>query len=164
MNGEVVIDFSGKAIGFVSPNGSVVDSKGVVLGQVLADGNVLGVTGVVIGEVVQGNIVISNDDKVVGYVNFDGKIVGKDASIIGRALSGELAVDLGNKILGKIYKIGATILGNDGEYKGRLTHDGKVVNALGANIGYIKSNGSFINLDKNVSGYVLGEVAKNRRN
>ena len=96
--------------------------------------------------------------------NFDGKIIGKDANILGRVLSGELAIDLGNKILGKIYKIGATILGNDGEYKGRITPDGRVVNTAGTNIGYIKNNGSYINLDKNVAGYVLGEVAKNRRN
>ena len=31
-------------------------------------------------------------------------------------------------------------------------------------IGYMKSNGSFIDADKNVSGYLLPEVAKNRRN
>ena len=67
-------------------------------------------------------------------------------------------------LLGKIYKIGATILGNDGNYKGRIAPDGKVVDMFGINIGYIKNNGSFIDLDKNVSGYVLGEVAKNRRN
>ena len=162
--GESVIDFSGNLLGFISPDGSVTDSKGVVLGRVLSDKNVMGVTGKIIGEVVQGDIVISNDDKVVGYVNFDSKIVDKDANIIGRALSGGLAVDLGNKILGKIYEIGATILGSDGEYKGRLDAEGKVINAIGVNIGYIKSNGSFIDLDKKVAGYVLGEVAKNRRN
>ena len=164
LTGEGVVDFGGNIIGFVSPSGSVVDVKGSTVGQVLSDGNVMGVTGKIIGEVIQGDIVISNDDKVVGYVNFDGKITDKDANIIGRVLSGELAVDLSNKILGKIYKIGATILGNDGKYKGRITPDGKVIDSSGVNIGYIKSNGSFINLDKNVAGYVLGEVAKNRRN
>ena len=49
----------------------------------------------------------------------------------------------------KIYKIGVTILGNDGKYKGRLTQDGSVVDVFGKNIGHIKNNGSFIDLDKN---------------
>ena len=31
-------------------------------------------------------------------------------------------------------------------------------------IGYLKSNGSFIDGDKKAAGYVLPEVAKNRRN
>ena len=69
-----------------------------------------------------------------------------------------------DNILGKIFKIGATILGNDGKYIGRLSPEGKVINAGGQNIGYIKNNGSYIDLDKKVSGYVLQEVAKNRRN
>ena len=73
-------------------------------------------------------------------------------------------MDLNDRILGKIYKIGATILGNDGKYIGRLAPDGSVTDVKGENIGYIKSNGSFIDLDKKVSGYVLGEVAKNQRN
>ena len=73
-------------------------------------------------------------------------------------------MDMNEKILGKVYQIGATILGSDGQYKGRLAADGSVIDVKGNNIGYVKSNGSFIDLDKKVSGYVLGEVAKNRRN
>ena len=69
-----------------------------------------------------------------------------------------------NGILGKIYKIGATVLGNDGSYKGRLSYDGSVIDAKGNNIGRIRSNGSFVDLDKKVAGYVLQEVAQNRRN
>ena len=75
-----------------------------------------------------------------------------------------MAVDNNDNILGKIYKIGATILGNDGKYIGRLSPEGRVLDTKGQNIGYIKNNGSFIDLDKKVSGYVLQEVAKNRRN
>ena len=92
----------------------------------MPDGNVVSVSGKIIGEVINGDIVISNEDKVVGYVNFDGKIIGLDATIIGKVLSGGLAMDLNDRILGKIYKIGATILGNDGKYIGRLAPDGSV--------------------------------------
>lgn len=81
-----------------------------------------------------------------------------------RSLSGGLAIDANDNILGRIYKIGATILGNDGKYMGRLAPDGSVISKDGKNIGYIKNNGSFIDLDKKVSGYALQEVAKNRRN
>ena len=66
--------------------------------------------------------------------------------------------------MGKIYKVGATVLGNDGSYRGRLAPDGSVIDPNGGNIGRIKSNGSFVDLDKKVAGYVLQEVAKNRRN
>ena len=159
-----VIDFSGNVIGVVAPDGGVVNSANVVIGKVLSDGNVLSISGKLIGEVVAGDIVIGNNDKVVGYVNFDGKIKSSDGKIIGKVLSGGLAVDDHNGLLGKIYKIGATVLGNDGSYKGRLGYDGAVIDAEGQNIGQVKSNGSFIDLDKKVSGYVLQEVAKNRRN
>ena len=159
-----VIDFGGNIIGVVSPDGTVVNMDGATLGKVLSDGNVMSVSGKIIGELVSGDIIISNQDKVVGYVNFDGKIIGIDGTIIGKILSGGLALDLNDHILGKVYQIGATILGNDGQYRGRLSSNGSVIDTQGNNIGYIKSNGSFVDLDKKVSGYVLGEVAKNRRN
>ena len=75
-----------------------------------------------------------------------------------------MAIDNNDGILGRIYKIGAAILGNDGKYIGRLTADGSVISKNGARIGYLKNNGSFVDLDKKVSGYALQEVAKNRRN
>ena len=113
---------------------------------------------------VNGDIVIDNSDKVVGYVNFDGKIRDRDGSLIGRMLSGDLAIDNNDNIMGKVYKIAATVLGNDGKYVGRLTAEGTVVDAEGKSIGYLKNNGSYIDLDKKVAGYALQEVAKNRRN
>ena len=113
---------------------------------------------------VDGDIVIDKSDKVVGYVNFDGKISAFGGNIIGRVLSGGLAVDDKDNIIGQVFKIGATVLGNDGKYRGRVAPDGKVLDQKGNIIGYIKNNGSFIDLDKKVSGYVLQEVAKNRRN
>lgn len=164
LNQGFVIDFGGNVVGVISIDGNVLNIEGASLGKVLSDGNVMSVSGKVIGEVVSGDIVVSNSDKVVGYVNFDGKIVGLDGSIIGKAISGGLALDMNDHILGKTFKIGATILGNDGKYKGRLAPDGSVVDTKDGKIGYIKSNGSFIDMDKKVSGYVLGEVAKNKRN
>ena len=41
---------------------------------------------------------------------------------------------------------------------------GNVVNEMGKNNGYIKNNGTYVDLDKKISGYALPEVAKNRRN
>ena len=73
-------------------------------------------------------------------------------------------VDNNENILGKIYKIGATILNNEGKYVGRLNAKGIVVDEYGKDNGYIKNNGSFVDLDKKISGYALPEVAKNRRN
>ena len=84
--------------------------------------------------------------------------------MIGRSLSSDLAVDNNVAVLGRIFKIGTTILGNDGQYAGRLRYDGSVIGRDGKIIGYLKSNGSFVNLDKKVAGYALQEVAKNRRN
>ena len=130
----------------------------------MSDGNVISASGKLIGEVVHGDIVIDNSDKVVGYVNFDGKIRNKEGSLIGRAISGDLAIDNNDNIIGKIYKIGATILGNDGNYVGRLNAEGIVQDSEGKNVGYLKNNGSYVNLDKKVAGYALQEVAKNRRN
>ncbi|MBR6663652.1 MAG: hypothetical protein IKL33_02375, partial [Alphaproteobacteria bacterium] len=99
-----------------------------------------------------------------GYVNFDGTIKSSDGIISGKVISGGLVLNNQNEIIGKTYKIGSTILGNDGKYKGRLAYDGSVIDIDGKVIGKIKSNGSFIDLDKKLSGYVLPELAKNRRN
>ena len=75
-----------------------------------------------------------------------------------------LAVDNQNNILGHVYNIGNTVLSNNGDYAGRLAANGKVVENINKEIGFMKSNGSFIDADKNVAGYLLPEVAKNRRN
>ena len=56
------------------------------------------------------------------------------------------------------------MLSNNGDYAGRLAANGKVVENINKEIGFMKSNGSFIDADKNVAGYLLPEVAKNRRN
>ncbi len=45
-----------------------------------------------------------------------------------------------------------------------MNASGKVLDTGGREIGYLKNNGTFIDLDKKVSGYALQEVAKNRRN
>ena len=103
-------------------------------------------------------------DEVKTYDKYKYQITAKDGNLIGRALSQDLAIGNSDNILGKIFKIGATILGNDGKYVGRLSPEGKVINSAEQNIGYVKNNGSYIDLDKKVSGYVLQEVAKNRRN
>ena len=159
-----VISFDGYVIGTVMPNGNVIDSSNNIIGRILSDGGAIGSTGKLIGEIVNGDIVIDKNDKVVGYGNFDGKISAIGGNIIGKAVSGGLATDDKGNIIGQIYKIGATVLGNNGKYRGRVSPDGKVLDAKGNVIGYIKNNGSFIDLDKKVSGYVLGEVAKNKRN
>jgi hypothetical protein len=159
-----VIDFSGNIFGVILPNGEVSNKENVIVGRVLSDGQVIGSNGKLIGETIEGDIVINNFDQVVGYINFDGKISDKNGVIIGKVISNDLAVDNNENILGKIYKIGATILNNEGKYIGRLNYKGIVVNEVGKNNGFIKSNGTYVDLDKNISGYALPEVAKNRRN
>ena len=56
------------------------------------------------------------------------------------------------------------MLSGDGTYLGYLSFSGDVFNVNGQKIGYLKSNGSFVDNDKNVAGYALQEVAENRRN
>ena len=73
-------------------------------------------------------------------------------------------VDNNGKIMGYTYKIGANILGNDGKYIGRLSASGEVRGLTNGKIGYLKSNGSYINSSNKISGYALDEVAQNRRN
>ncbi|MBQ4400072.1 MAG: hypothetical protein II830_02110, partial [Alphaproteobacteria bacterium] len=158
-----VIDYSGEVIGIVLPTGEFMDNRHLVSGRVLADGKVISSDGHFLGEVVGGDIVIGNDDKLKGYVGFDGTIT-YNGREIGKTLTDGLAVDKQGNILGHIYTIGNNILSNDGKYVGRLAANGKVIADGNQEIGYLKSNGSFIDLDKNVAGYSLPEVARNRRN
>ena len=55
-------------------------------------------------------------------------------------------------------------MNSEGKYVGRLNAKGIVVDEYGKDGGYIKNNGSFVDMDKKISGYALPEVAKNRRN
>ena len=79
-------------------------------------------------------------------------------------MSSNLVVDNNGKIIGHTYRIGANILSNDGNYLGRLSSDGNVLSITNGKIGYLKNNGSYVNTKNKVSGYVLDEVAQNRRN
>ena len=83
---------------------------------------------------------------------------------IGQILTDGLVVDNQQNILGHIFNIGNPVLSNIGGYIGRINALGKVILHENNEIGFIKSNGSFVDLDKNVSGYSLPEVARNRRN
>ena len=158
-----VINYAGQIIGLVLPTGQFTDRQGIVNGRVLADGKVISSEGKFLGEVVSGDIVIGNNDKVKGSVGFDGQIYYAGA-VIGRSVTDFLAVDLQNNILGHIYNIGQTVLSNEGEFIGRMGANGRVLRDNNQEIGFIKSNGSFVDMDKNVSGYSLPEVARNRRN
>ena len=159
-----VINHGGRVIGSVLPNGAVINAKNVIIGKVYSDGKAVNKEGQLIGEIVDADIVIGNQDKVIAYVGFDGTVRGFDNAPIGRILSGRLAVDNQNVILGMAYKTGTAIVSNEGKYLGRLAATGRVISGSGQDIGYLKSNGSFVDLDKNVSGNVLQEVAQNRRN
>lgn len=159
----IVIDFSGNAIGTALANGQFADSRHVISGRVLADGKVISNEGNFLGEVISGDIVIGNDDRFKGIVGIDG-IIRNDGAVMGHILTDGLAVDKQNNIIGRVYTIGSIILSEDGNYIGRLAANGKVISPENKEIGFIKSNGSFVDMDKNVSGYVLPEVARNRRN
>jgi len=158
-----VIDFSGKVVGVALPTGDFADTRRIVSGKVMADGKVVNSDGKFLGEVVSGDVVIGNDDKVKGIVGFDGKVY-RFGSVVGRIVADGLAVDNHNNVLGRVHNIGHTVLSNSGEYIGRMTAGGRVVENANREIGYIKSNGSFVDMDKNVSGYSLPEAARNRRN
>ena len=157
------INSAGEIIGTVAENGEYLDTKHVVSGRITSDGKIISSTGKFLGEVVNGDIVIGNDDIIKGIVGFDGKIFYNDA-VIGRILTDNLAIDTQNNIIGHVYVIGNTVLADNGEYIGRLSANGRVITGKNSEIGYLKSNGSFIDVDKNVSGYSLPEVARNRRN
>ena len=121
-------------------------------------------SGLIIGEIVKNDIVINLEDKVIGYVSSDGKVINTDKKVIGRVISPNLVVDNNGKIMGHTYKIGANILSNDGKYIGRLSFNGEIRGLTNGKIGYLKSNGSYVNSRNQVSGYVLDEVAQSRRN
>ena len=140
-----------------------MDNRHVISGRVMADGKIISKEGNFLGEVANGDIVIGNDDSIKGIVGFDG-VVFRNGIVSGKILTDGLAVDIQNNILGRVYNIGTTVLSNSGEYMGRLSASGRVVVNKNNEIGFIKSNGSFVDIDKNVSGYVLPEVARNRRN
>ena len=98
-----------------------------------------------------------------GFVSIDGRIFNHGLQI-GKLLSDSLAIDNNHNVLGHSFEIGDSVLSNRGEYIGRLSFDGKVLDIENREVGFLKSNGSFVDGDGNAVGYILPEVAKNRRN
>ena len=160
----VILNYSGRVIGQVVADGSVISNDNVKIGHILNSGQAVNDKGILIGEVVEDDIVINENDQVVGFINAEGKVLDKEKSTIGKIISSNLVVDNNGKILGHSYKIGANILGNDGKFLGRLSPNGTIYSLTNGKIGYLKSNGSYVNIRNKVSGYVLDEVAQNRRN
>ena len=160
----VILNYSGHVIGQVAPDGSIISTDNQPIGRILSTGQAVNNKGVLIGEIIEGDIIISDEDKVIGYINAEGKALNFEHSVIGKVISSNLVVDNNGKIMGHTYKIGANILGNDGKYFGRLAPDGRVLSLTNGRIGYLKSNGSYVNGKNQVAGYVLDEVAQNRRN
>ena len=158
------MSYAGKIIGQIGADGSIISSDNKNIGRIWGSGQAVDKKGQMLGEIIDGDIVIDQQDKVVGFVTIDGQVLNKDQEIIGKSISANLVVDNNGKIMGHTYKIGANILGNDGKFFGRLAPDGSVLSITNGKIGYLKSNGSFINSRNKVAGYVLDEVARNRRN
>ena len=134
------------------------------IGRVLSSGQVIDYKGQLLGEILDKDIVIGLEDKIMGYIMADGQVINQDQEIIGKVISPNLAVDNNGKIMGHPHKIGANILGSNGKFLGRLAPDGSVLSTTNGKIGYLNSNGSFINSRNKVDGYVFDEVAQSRRN
>lgn len=160
----VVLDYSGRIIGQVVADGSVVSADNRRIGKILSSGQAVNDRGILLGEIVEGDIVINEQDKVVGFVNAEGKVLDEEQAVIGKMISSNLVVDNNGKIMGHPYKIGANILGNGGKYFGLPCPERQCVEYNKRKDWIFESNGSYINIRNQVSGYVLDEVAQNRRN
>jgi hypothetical protein len=122
----VILNYSGKVIGIVGVDGSIISTENKQIGHVLGTGQAVNDKGQLIGEIADTDIVINEQDKVIGFVNYDGKVVNSEFAVIGKVISPNLAVDNNGKILGHTYKIGANILDNGGQFFGRVGAEGRL--------------------------------------
>lgn len=139
-NEITAIDFNGKVIGKVIPDGSVVGLDNQIIGNVTADSFIVNTKGNIIGGVVPQGVVIGNDNKLLGKVNNDGTVRLPSGKIIGKTLPNALVVDDSYNILGSVLYPGL-VYNDSGKTVGRLTGDGLYVSIDGQNIGFVSPSG-----------------------
>ena len=172
-----VITNTGAVVGRVNVKGMMIDENNLLVGGVVKQGGVRGYDGAFLGyagadgkvvateetETGDGNIYKAGD--VTGYVVPDGYVV-KDGSVIGEVLPKTTVVDMLGKYVGFSGALGS-IYGRDGALLSEFlpggansenltpTPKGFVIDFKGNVIGNVLANGQFMDLNRNIKGFVL---------
>lgn len=135
-----VIDFEGKVLGKVIPDGTAVNFNNEVIGNITADSLIIDEKGALVGGVVPQGVAIGTDNKLLGKINADGLIRSTSGQVVGKALPNGLVISENQEILGAVLYPGL-IYNDEGQTVGRLAGDGSFVNLEGQNIGFVSAQG-----------------------
>ncbi len=134
------IDFEGKVLGKVIPDGTAVNFNNEIIGNITADSLIINEKGALVGGVVPQGVAIGTDNKLLGKINADGLIRSASGQVIGKTLPSGLILGENQEVLGAVLYPGL-IYNDDGQTVGRLAGDGSYVNLEGQNIGFVSAQG-----------------------
>ena len=146
------IDFTGRIIGKVIPDGTAVNTDNEIIGQLTADSLILNSKGDFIGGIVPQGFVIGNDHKYFGAVVADGTVRLPSGRIAGKVLPNGLAIDNDGVVIGGVLS-GGIVYNDNGQATGRLAGNGLYVNFEGQEIGFVSATGYAY--QKTSTGYTL---------
>ncbi|MBR2274253.1 MAG: TrbI/VirB10 family protein [Alphaproteobacteria bacterium] len=149
---KMVISFSGKFLGSISPDGKVVDLKKNVIGNIHANGFAYNADGEAIGHIVESGYAFNTDGSYIGVVSYNGEVT-KRGEVVAQTSFGNRVIDKNGKIIGFSVPLNATANGPDGKYIGRINPNGNIVKARNV-VGKISASGSVIDSQ----GKVIGQI------
>lgn len=152
----IVVDDSGKIIGYLDESGNVVNNNGEIIATRDAEGNLVNDKGDVVGKVIDPDIVYNDEGKIVGRVMSDGSVVNQKGEVVGHRDENGKIVDNSGKIVGKLFDINK-VYDEKGNLVGLVQPDGTVVDANGKQVGRLNDDGTVVNANNNIIGGIGGD-------
>lgn len=131
------ISLEGQNIGFVSATGHAYRNtgKGFVLdGKLISSKMIVSAEGKFIGSITAGGVVTDFSSNPLGQVHANGYVYDKNNQVIGKTISKGYAFDNYGQYLGLVTYNGEVL--SQGDIKGRLRADGKIINNEAQVIGF----------------------------
>ncbi len=137
-------------LGFATVNGDVVDDGYAKKYRILDDGTVIGGGDALAGTVLPFIQAVNHEGQIVGALNGRGIIIGNNNETVGKiAVNGAVKAD---EFLIKGSLLPQTTVTNNCSVLGITAHNGQVINARGAVVGYMMPNRTVVNSAGDVVG------------
>lgn len=148
---QIVVDKSGKVIGYLNENGELVDESGKVIGYKNKNGEIVSLGNNVVGTAAEDGKVYDKNNNLIGYVRPDGSVVDLNGNVIGYKNDKNEVIGMGSQILGKVPEREKAYDAN-GNFVGYVRPDGTVEDEDGKVIGRLNNSGNVIDASGNILG------------
>lgn len=146
ISSKIVVSFSGKLLGSITPDGKVTDLKKKIIGNIRANGYVYNKDGIIIGQLADGGYAFDFSGKYLGIISYNGNVINKGV-VVAHAVDKNQVIDAKGTVIGFILPTDATANTLDGKFLGYLIPNGMVVKAKEV-VGKISATGDVVDLSE----------------